>query len=98
MLIDPAIWSTTTPAIPKVSCIPPCVLVLPPYQIGSMSTINFPPVTTTITEQWDYYVSETKVVTITFAPVVTSEVSKQSSAEKLDVIEIAKSRLFDRFQ
>lgn len=77
VLIDTAIWSTTAPAIPKVSCVPPCVLVLPPYKIGSISTIQFPPVTKTITEKWNYFMSKTTVITITFAPITTSEVSKE---------------------
>ncbi|MCJ1479344.1 hypothetical protein MMC13_008029 [Lambiella insularis] len=43
--IDPSIW---TEANPQVFCEPPCVLVLPPIQLSSATTISFPPLTTPI--------------------------------------------------
>ena len=42
--VDPSIW---TDSQPLVACIPPCVLILPPLQLGSTTVITFPPLTTT---------------------------------------------------
>ncbi|KAK3938118.1 hypothetical protein QBC46DRAFT_410541, partial [Diplogelasinospora grovesii] len=67
--IDPDIWHTPTPTM---SCIPPCVIVLPLYTLPSPTTIVFPDVVTTFTERWNDRSSTTTVVTFTFLPVVTS--------------------------
>lgn len=74
ILVDTAIWGAVATAAPVVSCIPPCVLVLPPYKLSTPTTINFPPVTKTITQMWELQVSTVVVVTITFSPVVTDKV------------------------
>lgn len=69
--IDPSIWHDPTPI---VSCLPPCVVILPPYTLTDKTTIEFPPVTKTFTEMWDEYTTATTVVTITFPPVTTTEI------------------------
>ena len=38
-----------------LKCIPPCTLVLPPYSLASATTISFPPLTTSIIQE--YYIS-----------------------------------------
>jgi hypothetical protein len=45
--VDPSIWNETNPT---VQCIPPCIVVLPPEQLNTTTTISFPPYTTSITE------------------------------------------------
>lgn len=45
--VDPSIWNETNPT---VQCIPPCIVVLPPEQLNTTTTIAFPPYTTSITE------------------------------------------------
>ena len=45
--VDPSIWNKTNPT---VQCIQPCIIVLPPEQLNSSTTISFPPYTTSITE------------------------------------------------
>lgn len=47
--INGSIWSSV---LPTVSCIAPCTLVLPPYSLGSTTTITFPPFTTTLEVAW----------------------------------------------
>lgn len=37
--IDPSIWHEPTPV---VSCIPPCIVVLPPYTLSEATVIDFP--------------------------------------------------------
>lgn len=78
--IDPSIWNDPTPT---VSCIPPCVLVLPPYTLSSLTTITFPPITTTYTESWTTGVSSTTVITVSFPPITTSKVSIWSALQRL---------------
>jgi hypothetical protein len=67
--IDPVVWDTPTPT---VSCIPPCVIILPPFTLPTPTTIVFPPVVTTLTERWNDRSSTTTVITFTFPPVITS--------------------------
>ncbi|KAH8421671.1 Glycoside hydrolase [Colletotrichum scovillei] len=69
--INPSVWHDPTPI---VSCIPPCVVVLPPYTLSDKTTIEFPPITKTFTEMWDDDTTTTTVVTITFPPVTTTEI------------------------
>ncbi|POS71414.1 alpha-1,3-glucanase [Diaporthe helianthi] len=69
--IDPAIWTEPTPI---VSCIPPCVVVLPPYLVPTTTTITFPPFETTFTESCKDGSATTTVVTATFAPVTTTKI------------------------
>jgi hypothetical protein len=67
--IDPEIWSDPTPT---VSCIPPCVIVLPPVTLSTPTTLEFPPLVTTLTERWNNRSSTTSALTFTFPPVVTT--------------------------
>lgn len=69
--IDPTIWTEPTPI---VSCIPPCVVVLPPYPVPTTTTITFPPFETTFTESCKDGSATTTVVTATFAPVTTTKI------------------------
>jgi len=46
--IDPSIWTDPNP---QVYCEPPCVLILPPLQLSSMTTISFEPITTELVAQ-----------------------------------------------
>ena len=71
VFIDPSIWQQPQPT---VSCIPPCDLILPPYTLSAPTTINFPPFITTITEQWVNSSSTTSIFTLTFPPIVTTEI------------------------
>lgn len=38
---DPAIWAN-----PTAACDPPCIMVLPPINLGEPTTISLPPITT----------------------------------------------------
>ncbi|KAL8672053.1 MAG: hypothetical protein Q9168_003480 [Polycauliona sp. 1 TL-2023] len=49
VLLPPSIWTDQDPVI---QCEPPCVFVLPPYQLPSATTITFPPYTTTLGVAW----------------------------------------------
>lgn len=67
--IDQEIWSDPTPT---VSCIPPCVIVLPPVTLSTPTTLEFPPLVTTITERWNNRSASTTTLTFTFPPVTTT--------------------------
>lgn len=71
--IAPSIWSTTS-TLPTVSCIPPCVFVLPPYTLATPTTLTFPPITTTWTEKCNERSSTSTVVTLTFDPITTDQI------------------------
>ncbi|KUI72307.1 hypothetical protein VM1G_07944 [Cytospora mali] len=71
--VDPSIWNTVS-TIPTVSCVPPCVLILPPYTLPTPTTLNFPPITTTWTEMCNQRSSTTTVVTLTFDPITTDQI------------------------
>ncbi|KAI9651823.1 MAG: hypothetical protein M1829_002136, partial [Trizodia sp. TS-e1964] len=43
--ISPSIWTLGNPVI---SCNPPCIFVLPPYPLGSITTVSWPILTTTL--------------------------------------------------
>jgi chitinase len=43
--IDPTIWSI---AVSQATCSAPCILVLPPYPLGSTTTLSWPILTTTL--------------------------------------------------
>jgi hypothetical protein len=43
--VDPSIWTSGNPGF---SCIPPCIIVLPPYPLGLTTTITWPTLTTTL--------------------------------------------------
>lgn len=47
--ISPEIWSEPNPTI---ACYPPCTFILPPYPVGSETTIVFPPYTTSLEVAW----------------------------------------------
>lgn len=47
--IDPKIWSEPNPII---SCMPPCIFVLPPYPVPSTTTVSFAPWTTSLEVGW----------------------------------------------
>lgn len=67
--IDPTVWQEP---VPIASCIPPCVLVLPPYSLPTPTTISFPPITTTFTVKGRS--TSTTVVTVSFPPVTTTRI------------------------
>ncbi|KAM0324575.1 hypothetical protein ACHAQA_007960 [Verticillium albo-atrum] len=69
VLIDPKIWKDPTPV---ASCIPPCVLVLPPLTLSTPTTITFPPHTTTLTQSWVKGTSTVTVIVITYPPITTT--------------------------
>ena len=63
--VDPSIW---TSANPVVYCNPPCLYVLPPLTLSSITTISFPPFTTSLEVAW----KTSKVTTLTDGQVSTS--------------------------
>ncbi|KAG7150578.1 Mutanase like protein [Verticillium longisporum] len=69
VLIDPKIWNDPTPI---ASCIPPCVIGLPPLTLSTPTTISFPPHTTTITQSWVRSTSTVTVLVITYPPITTT--------------------------
>lgn len=66
----PNIWEGSQPHIP---CLPPCKVILPPYPIGSATTITFSP---RVTSVWTVSAGHTgtKTTTITLAPLVTDAI------------------------
>ncbi|KAK3347613.1 glycosyl hydrolase family 71-domain-containing protein [Neurospora tetraspora] len=66
----PSIWEDSQPHIP---CLPPCKVILPPYPIGSTTTITFSPLVTSV---WTVSAghTDTKTTTITLAPLVTDAI------------------------
>ena len=66
----PNIWEGSQPHIP---CLPPCKVILPPYPIGSATTITFSPLVTSV---WTVSAGHTgtKTTTITLAPLVTDAI------------------------
>ncbi|KAI9154906.1 Glucan endo-1,3-alpha-glucosidase agn1 [Paramyrothecium foliicola] len=69
--IDPKIWKDPNPV---ASCIPPCVLILPPLTLTKTTTITFPPYTTTLTQSWVKGSSKVTVLVITYPPVTTTRI------------------------
>ena len=74
---DPAfingdIWKNPDP-VPVIGCSPPCVLVLPPYEVPT-TTITCAPTTMTMIQSWEARSPVTAVTTINFAPIVTDRV------------------------
>lgn len=68
--VDPQVWRSSSPT---VSCVPPCVVVLPPWTLPTQTTISFPPFTTTITASWVANSPATiTTVTVTFPAITTS--------------------------
>ncbi|KAH8800642.1 hypothetical protein F5884DRAFT_862552 [Xylogone sp. PMI_703] len=74
--VDPAIWSS---ADPTAYCEPPCTLVLPPWNLSTLTTIEIAPVTETTKTTWSQstdgqivYVTLTTVAVIVLPPVTTS--------------------------
>ncbi|KAL8651232.1 MAG: hypothetical protein Q9226_004788, partial [Calogaya cf. arnoldii] len=49
VLLPPSIWTARDPV---VQCEPPCIFVLPPYQLSTTTTITFPPYKTTLDVAW----------------------------------------------
>jgi chitinase len=45
IFLDPSIWTEPNP---DITCEPPCILVLPPYPLGSTQTVSWPELTTTL--------------------------------------------------
>lgn len=43
--VSPSIWTSGNPTI---SCEPPCIFVLPPYPLGTTTTVTWPALTTTL--------------------------------------------------
>lgn len=68
--VPPAIWSESNPA---VGCIPPCTLILPPFPLGSTTTITWPPLTTSL-RSLSGTVTMTITTTISIPVVTTTEI------------------------
>ncbi|KAL8846305.1 MAG: hypothetical protein Q9221_008603 [Calogaya cf. arnoldii] len=66
VLLPPSIWTAQDPV---VQCEPPCIFVLPPYQLSTTTTITFPPYTTTLDVAW----LTTVVTTVSGGAVMTVE-------------------------
>ncbi|PNH43353.1 hypothetical protein VD0004_g4115 [Verticillium dahliae] len=56
------------------SCIPPCVIGLPPLTLSTPTIILFPPHTTTITQSWVWSTSRLTGLVITYLPVKTTSI------------------------
>lgn len=69
--VPPEIWSSTTSN--NVQCLPPCTIVLPPYQLSTTTIITWPALTTTLLSlsNSDTY---TKTTTISIGPLTTTEI------------------------
>lgn len=67
----PSLWSSSDSN--NVACIPPCTIVLPPFTLGTTTTITWPSLTTTLLSSSG---SETYTITTTFsvAHVTTTEI------------------------
>ncbi|KAL9598709.1 MAG: hypothetical protein Q9219_004322 [cf. Caloplaca sp. 3 TL-2023] len=77
--VEPSVW---TESQPLVACVPPCVLVLPPLQLGSTTVITFPPLTTTYVVDTvsdaghsGSYTLLTITTTVPIPPVTTTEIN-----------------------
>lgn len=75
VFIDPTIWSEPSPV---ATCEAPCTFVLPPWTLGSLTTIDIPPATETIEDTWAEttngiinYVTST-VTTVIIIPAITT--------------------------
>jgi len=71
--INPSIWEAPNPV---VSCIPPCVLILPPYRFPETTIITFLPFTTTLTQSWITGRPLTTKIVVIYPPVTTTEVCR----------------------
>ncbi|GAM87637.1 hypothetical protein ANO11243_056640 [Dothideomycetidae sp. 11243] len=82
--IDPIIFTEPNPTI---SCYPPCIFIFPPWVLPAPTTINIPPVTSTIEVVEPFtavqgggvavtsYVVEIITTVISFPPIVTNTIS-----------------------
>ncbi len=70
VFVPPSIWDSSNPA---VACVPPCTLVLPPYQLGFTTTLNWPPLTTSVASL-SGTVTVTVTTTIVVPPLTTTEI------------------------
>lgn len=96
--IDPKIWNDATPT---ATCEPPCTLILPPWTLSSLTTIDFPVVTETIEETWEttsnnvvVYLTTTTVLYITIPPVTLSTIDVSNivvSSSTSEVVAITSS-------
>lgn len=68
--VPPSIWSTTDP---QAVCLPPCTLILPPYPLGSTTTLNWPPLVTIIASSEGGSIA-TVTTTISIPPITTTEI------------------------
>jgi hypothetical protein len=68
--VPPSIW--TDPEA-SAACIPPCTLILPPFPLGSTTTINWPPLTTSLMSV-SGTITVTIMTTITVPVVTTTEI------------------------
>ncbi|KAI1378301.1 pectin lyase-like protein [Hypoxylon crocopeplum] len=82
VLIDPAVWQSAQGSNPAtMNCYPPCTYVLPPIILSTLTTITFPPSTTSLEVGWSTtvstvdYVSVTVNTTLTVPPLTTSIIS-----------------------
>lgn len=68
--VPPAIWTESNPT---VQCIPPCGIILPPLDLGYTTTIDWPPLTTSV---WVSSAgsSYTKTTVLDIPPVTTTAV------------------------
>lgn len=78
--IDPSIWTDPNP---QVHCEPPCILVLPPLQLSSATTITFPALTTDLVVE-----SLTSIGTITQVVYVTQKTTTSIPSVTTTQIEV----------
>ncbi|KAK4170815.1 family 71 putative glycoside hydrolase [Triangularia setosa] len=72
--ISGEIWKNSD-LIPVVGCSPPCVVILPPYELPTTTTISCAPTTMTMMESWIHgSPAVTTVRTISFPPIVTNQI------------------------
>ncbi|KKY27901.1 putative glycoside hydrolase family 71 [Diplodia seriata] len=68
-----SVWTGDSAADQVIQCIPPCTLILPPYQLPSATTISWPVLTTTM-----WWLSSgstvTKLTSLTVPAITTTEI------------------------
>ncbi|KAH8669051.1 pectate lyase superfamily protein-domain-containing protein [Xylariales sp. PMI_506] len=69
--VPPSIWTESGGA--SAACSAPCTLILPPYPLGSTTTINWPPLTTTLMSIAGT-ITQTITTIISIPAVITTEI------------------------
>lgn len=65
LYMSPEMWEGDTP---EVTCNPPCTMVLPPFPLGTTTTVTWPPHTMGILTRFDNGQTSTKTSTVTLDP------------------------------